>query len=77
MYYNCVSSQRKYEQHPTWGRSQLNVILLTPAHREDIPRVRTAPNGRSAPITTSDHAVNFYLEEVLARNFGNSSSTDG
>lgn len=65
------------KKNPTWGRGQLNIVLLTPPHREDISRVRTAPNRRSASVTTSDRAINLYLEEELACNFGNSSRTDG
>ena len=61
----------------TWGWGKLNVVLRTPPYREDIPRIGSTPHGRSVAVTACDHAVNLHLEEELARNFGNCSSTDG
>ena len=77
--WNECNIKEKHKQDklaPTGGRGQLNVVLCTPPHREDILRTGTAPHGRPASIAATDHAVNLHLEEELASNFRNCGGTD-
>ena len=64
------------KKHFTRGRSQLDVVPLTPPHREDIPRTWAAPHGRPESITATDQAVNLHLEEDLISYFRHSSCTN-
>ena len=60
----------------TWWRCQLNIVFLTPFHRENILGIGAAPYDRFVSASAVDHAVNLHLEEDFICNLGNCCCTD-
>ena len=60
----------------TWWRCQLNIVFLTPFHRENIVGIGAAPYDRFVSASAVNHAVNLHLEEDFICNLGNCCCTD-